>query len=66
MSNLPQFDSAIVMMRDDIVKKYKEVAREFSTLSKEVNNMRSVDTKNLTIIISKLKDIIKKIDTLLF
>ena len=64
MSNLPQFDSAIVMMRDDIVKKYKEVAREFSTLSKQVENMSSIDTKSLTKIVSELKDIIKKIDTL--
>ena len=64
MSNLPPIDTSIDMMKNDIVARYQDVSREFSTLSNEVKSMTSVDTERLTAVVSELKVIIKKLDTL--
>jgi hypothetical protein len=64
MSNLPPIDTSIDLLKDDIVARYQDVSREFSTLSNEVKSMTSVDTDRLTTIASELKVIIKKLDTI--
>ena len=64
MSNLPPIDTSIDMMKNHIVARYQDVSRDFSTLSNEVKSMTSVDTERLTAVVSELKVIIKKLDTI--
>lgn len=64
MTNLPPIDRTIELMKDDIVSKYQSIAKDFFALSSEVKSMTSVDTNRLTTIVSELKLIIKKLDTL--
>lgn len=64
MSNLPPIDTTIDTLKNTIVARYQEVAREFGTLRNVVSNIKEVDTDGLTAVVSQLKNIIKKLDTL--